>query len=180
MQNFKRELIFLRLNPNLPGSNPPLLSFAVSGIHPASIDSCCFIIPPPPVSRRKKQPASRKLATRKRVASWRPLTNGLPLPLFKYVCVCVCAEPLRGAKAAGRVSRLGVWAEEGLLMVVRQMPLRDTSLLPRFYFIFLFLLSFLSLLVSVRLFYFFIRGGYKFLSIQIRFYDAYYRLPARA
>lgn len=57
--------------------------------------------------------------------------------------------------------RLGVWAEEGLLMVVRQMPLRDTSplLLPCFIFPFLFII----------IIYFqgsFMRGGYKFLSIQ--------------
>lgn len=59
--------------------------------------------------------------------------------------------------------RLGVWAEEGLLMVVRQMPLRDTSplLLPCFIFSSLFIIIIIYFQGS------FMRGGYKFLSIQI-------------
>lgn len=59
--------------------------------------------------------------------------------------------------------RLGVWAEEGLLMVVRQMPLRDTSplLLPCFIFPSLFIIIIIYFQGS------FMRGGYKFLSIQI-------------
>lgn len=59
--------------------------------------------------------------------------------------------------------RLGVWAEEGLLMVVRQMPLRDTSplLLPSFIFSSLFIIIIIYFQGS------FMRGGYKFLSIQI-------------